>query len=91
LGLQVIVGDDYVPVDKGVSAAAVLEKMVVAVVQSRDLKRLEGLATLCKDYLQAFDLAVYVFEILVGLQIETLDPMMKMFFFQRLYREDVFF
>jgi hypothetical protein len=58
--MKVIVGGEYVPADKGMPAAAVLARLVGDVVQSREIERFVGLANLCRDYLQAFDLALYV-------------------------------
>ena len=55
-----IVGPDFAPADDGVEAQAVLEDIVVDVLESKDEHRLFQLGGLMRDYLSELDLAIYV-------------------------------
>ena len=69
-----IVGADFVPAEDGVEAAAVLEDVVVDVLESKNDLRMDQLYLLANLSLAEFDLAVYVGRALLAVAIEEYGP-----------------
>lgn len=72
--MAAIVGPHFAPAEDGVAAAAVLEDVVVDVLESKDGGRLKQLGFLMSDYLSEFDLAVYAYRAELAVQIEETGP-----------------
>jgi tetratricopeptide (TPR) repeat protein len=71
--METIVGAHFVPSD-GLPAAAVLEGIVVDVIASEDIERIDSIASLCRDYLSEFELAMYFFENVLAIKVKALGP-----------------
>ena len=69
-----IVGPDFAPADDGVEAHAVLEDIVVDVLESKDKHRLFQLGDLMSDYLSELDLSLYVGKAELAVKIERHGP-----------------
>lgn len=69
-----IVGPDFAPADDGVEAKAVLEDIVVDVLESKDEHRLFQLGGLMGDHLSELDLALYVGKAELAVGIERYGP-----------------
>eukprot|EP00729_Bicosta_minor_P009284 gene9284-biopygen16959 len=69
-----IVGPDFAPADDGVRAEAVLEDIVVDVLESKDEHRLFQLGGLMSDYLSELDLALHVGKAELEVKIERYGP-----------------
>lgn len=68
--MAIIVGPHFAPAEDGVAAAAVLEDIVVDVLESKDGGRLGQLVKLMTKYLLELDLAIYVGRAFLAVQIE---------------------
>jgi hypothetical protein len=66
-----MVGEEHVTMGPDVTAMDVLVRMVIDVVHSREVVRLIALADVSRDDLQEYDLALYLFELVVAVTIET--------------------
>eukprot|EP00729_Bicosta_minor_P032737 gene32737-biopygen25546 len=69
-----IVGPDFAPADDGVEAHAVLEDIVVDVLESKDTYRMYQLYDLTNNYLSELDLALYVGKAELAVKIKALGP-----------------
>lgn len=58
--LEIVVGPDFVATEDDDSAPTVLEQLAGDVAASSDVERMYTFALLCKDFLEIFDLAVYI-------------------------------